>query len=58
MKFQIEEYPETKLCKLLNCLGTFSGKELAAYLEDASGPSKLPRQGASWPGAVNVKGDY
>lgn len=57
MELQVEEDAETELCEFFDGFGTFGGKELASHLENASCPSKLPRQRRSWPGAVNVKGD-
>jgi hypothetical protein len=57
VEFEVEEYSETKRRQLLDCLGSFCGKELASYLENACGPSKLPRQSRCLPGAVNIQGD-
>lgn len=57
VKFEVEEDSEAELCELLDGFGALGREELAAYLENACCPSKSPRQDASRPGAVNIKGD-
>ena len=57
MELEVEENSEAQRRQLFNGFGSFCGKELASYLENACGPSKLPRQSRCLPGAVNIQGD-
>ena len=57
VELEVEENSETQRRQLLDDLGSFCGKELASYLENACRSSKLPRQSRCLPGAVNIKGD-
>ena len=57
MELEVEENSETQRRQFFDGLGSFCGKELASYFENACRPSKLPRQSRCLPGAVNIQGD-
>jgi hypothetical protein len=57
VKLEVEEDSKTQLRQLFDGLGALGCEELASYLENTRCPPELPRQGGSWPGAVNIQGD-
>lgn len=57
VKLQVEEYPKTEGRKPFNGARPLRRKELTADLEKAGHATKLARQGAGRPQAVNIQGD-
>jgi hypothetical protein len=57
VKLQVEEYPEAEGRKLFNGPRALRREELTADLDKAGHATKLARQGAGRPQAVNIQGN-
>jgi hypothetical protein len=57
VEFEVEEDTEAEAREPFDGSRTFRSEELAADLDHAGDTTKLTRQGAGWPQAVNIQGN-